>query len=204
MSKRPGVVLVVDDDASVRKSLERLLRSAGYVVEIFPSAEDLLAAGSLPSPACAILDLQMPGLNGIQLQARLLDQGIQCGVLFLSGHGDLEAGVLAMKQGAVNFLSKPVDDDELLFAVEEALVLERRRLQSSETTEQARRRFQLLTRREREVMRLVVQGRLNKQIAADLGISEKTVKAHRASVMRKTGAGSVAALVRLYMVARTE
>lgn len=204
MSEGAGVVVVVDDDASVRKSLERLLRSAGYVVEIFASAEEFLAVGALPTPTCAVLDLQMPGLSGIQLQSRLLQKGIQCGVVFLSGHGNLETGVLAMKQGAVDFLSKPVDDDELLAAIEEALSKERRRLQSSETIDEARNHFHSLTAREREVMQLVVKGRLNKQIAADLNISEKTVKAHRAKVMHKTGAGSVAELVRLHMVARKE
>jgi FixJ family two-component response regulator len=198
------LVVVVDDDASVRKSLNRLFRSAGYNVQTYASGKDFLAVGATTTPTCAILDLAMPGLNGLELQERLLDEGAECGFVFLTGHGNLDAGIKAMKHGAVDFLLKPVDEARLLAAVEESLTEERQRLRVKLSIDDARRHFQALTPREREVMELVVAGRLNKLIAADLGISEKTVKAHRAHVMDKTGARSLAELVRLYIAARDE
>ena len=202
MNSRRNLVLVVDDDASVRKALERLLRSADYDVRMYSSAEEFLADASPSVPACAILDLTMPGLNGLQLQSRLADDRTECGIVFLTGHGDMESAVQAMKHGAVDFLSKPIDETRLLAAVDKSLESQQRRLEASATASDAKRRFQPLTAREREVMELVIAGRLNKVIAAKLDISEKTVKAHRGNVMRKTGAGSVAELVQLYIAAR--
>lgn len=202
MSEQQNLVLVIDDDASVRKSLSRLLRSAGYDARTYASAEEFLADGAPHSPACAVLDLAMPGLDGLELQSRMLERGMACGIVFLTGHGDLEAGIEAMKHGAMDFLSKPIDESRLLAAVEESLNVERQRVHDSVATREARHRFSSLTPRELEVMKLVVAGRLNKLIAVDLNISEKTVKAHRAKVMHKTRSRSVAELVRLYIAAQ--
>lgn len=202
MTEAKGLVVVVDDDASVRKSLGRLLRSAGYTVQTCESAEDYLANGAATPPTCVILDLAMPGQDGIQLQDRLLEDGAECGIVFLTGHGSLDIGIRAMKHGAVDFLSKPIDETRLLDAVEESFVRERQRLRDKLTIEGAQHHFETLTRREHEVMELMIAGSLNKIIAAELGISEKTVKAHRANVMHKTGARSVAELVRLYIAAQ--
>jgi FixJ family two-component response regulator len=199
MNEHPGQVMVVDDDDSVRRSLDRLLRSHGYAVETYPSGEAFLADAAPVPPACAILDLAMPGLSGLELQQRVLDRDLACGIVFLTGHGDLETGIEAMRQGAVDFLSKPIDEVRLLDAVSESLAEQRKLLEEAETMSAARSRLQALTPRERDVMKLVVAGRLNKLIAADLHISEKTVKAHRANVMRKAGVRSVADLVRLYI-----
>lgn len=204
MSEQQNLVLVIDDDESVRRSLGRLLRSTGYDVRTYASAEEFLADGAPRSPACAILDLAMPGLDGLELQSQMLERGVACGIVFLTGHGDLDAGIEAMKHGAVDFLSKPIDESRLLAAVEESLDMERQQLGDSVATREAQRRFSSLTPREFEVMELVVAGRINKLIAADLNISEKTVKAHRAKVMHKSSTRSVAALVRLYIAAQGE
>lgn len=204
MTEPQGFVVVVDDDASVCRSLNRLLRSAGYSVRTYTSGKEFLADGAITAPTCVILDLAMPEINGLEVQDRLVDEGVECGIVFLTGHGDLDAGINAMKHGAVDFLSKPIDEARLLAAVEESLAEERRHLRVNMSIEDARRRFRALTPREHEVMELVVVGRLNKLIAADLDISEKTVKAHRANVMHKTGARSVAELVRLYITAQSE
>jgi FixJ family two-component response regulator len=203
MSEREDLVIVVDDDASVSKSLDRLLRSNGFAAQVFSSGESFLEAGPWPPPYCVVLDLAMPGLNGLELQQRLNDAGIQCGIVFLSGHGNLETGVEAMKHGAVDFLPKPVDEDRLLAAVRESLAGQEELFARDKAGENARLRIDKLTPREHDVMELVVAGRLNKLIAAELDISEKTVKAHRANVMRKTGAKSVAELVRLHITAKT-
>jgi len=192
-------VVVVDDDESVRRSLDRLLRSAGYDVTTYASAEALFANDSPDLPACAVLDLAMPGLNGLEIQARIVSEELPYGVVFLTGHGNLEAGVDAMKHGAADFLTKPVDETRLLAAVERALNDNLTAVEIRTEAKDAESRFSQLTQRESEVMEHVVAGRLNKQIAADLDISEKTVKAHRAQVMRKSRAGSLAELVRLHM-----
>jgi FixJ family two-component response regulator len=202
MSDPQEKIVVIDDDSSVRRSLDRLFRSHGYTVETFSSAEEFLDSTPPSPPACAILDLAMPGLNGLELQAQLLEKGVVCGIVFLTGHGDLESGVAAMKQGAVDFLTKPIDENHLLTATRESLAVQRRLLEQKVTTGDARRRLRELTPREHDVMKLVVAGRLNKLIAKDLGISEKTVKAHRAKVMHKAGVKSVADLVRLYIASR--
>jgi FixJ family two-component response regulator len=202
MSESQGNIIAIDDDRSVRRSLERLFRSHGYPVVTFSSAEEFLNCTPPPPPACAILDLTMPGLNGLELQKQLLDNGVMCGIVFLTGHGDLESGVTAMKQGAVDFLTKPIDEDRLLTAAEMSLAGQRQLLEQNSAIGDARSRLCKLTAREHDVMELVVAGRLNKLIAVDLGISGKTVKAHRANVMAKTGVKSVADLVRLYIASQ--
>lgn len=202
MNTHNGFVFVVDDDAPVRKSLERLLRGAGYTVETFATAADFFAREAPPDAACALLDLAMPGMSGLEIQARINDDEMNYAIVFLTGHGDLETGVGAMRQGAVDFLTKPVDSDRLITAIDQALA---RQLEISKRRSRQRDAdacFSRLTAREREVMDHVVAGRLNKQIAADLNISEKTVKAHRAQVMRKTGAGSLADLVRMHLASK--
>ena len=198
------LIIVVDDDQSVRKSLDRLMRSHGFTVRSYASAEAFLDDSPPQPPACAILDLSMPGLDGLELQKQLLKRHIACGVVFLTGRGDLESRIAAMKHDAVDFLTKPVDDDRLVAAVRKSLEEQRLKLEQDVATENARDRLRSLTPREHEVMILVIHGRLNKLIAADLGISEKTVKAHRASVMRKSGVKSVAELVRLYIASNED
>ncbi|MGF6485004.1 response regulator transcription factor [Paraburkholderia sp. JPY419] len=188
-------VFIVDDDGSVRSALARLLRASGYQVECFDSPEAFLERADLTSmPACLVLDLQMPGMTGLEVQ-RKLDQLLP--IVFLTGHGDIGSSVDAMKGGAVDFLPKPVHDSLLLAAVDRALAracVESRRRHEREEIEE---RMRHLTRREREVMELVVTGRLNKQVASDLGAAEKTIKIHRARVMEKMKARSIVELVRL-------
>ncbi|APA87707.1 response regulator [Paraburkholderia sprentiae WSM5005] len=188
-------VFVVDDDGSVRCALARLLRASGYQVECFESPEAFLERADLTSmPACLVLDLQMPGMTGLEVQ-RKLDQLVP--IVFLTGHGDICSSVDAMKGGAVDFLPKPVRDSLLLVAVDRALAracLESRRRHEREEIEE---RMRHLTRREREVMELVVTGRMNKQVASDLGAAEKTIKIHRARVMEKMKARSIVELLRL-------
>lgn len=189
-------VQLVDDDADVRRALTRLLASAGLPVRAFASAEEFLATAELANAACLVLDLRMPGASGLDLQAALAARGVDLPILFLSGQGDVRSSVSAMKSGAVDFLQKPVDEGELLAAV--ARARERGEFRRAQALEEAelRRRFESLTPRECQVMRLVVEGRLNKQVAAALGSAEKTVKVHRARVMQKMGATSLADLVR--------
>jgi FixJ family two-component response regulator len=185
-----GKVIVVDDDASVRRSLRRLLTGAGYEVEVFASAEEFLDRANGEEPACAVLDLAMPGMDGLALQRELVNNKLPLGLVFLSGHGDIPASVAAMKQGAVDFLTKPVDENAFLPAVERALAGARNQVALSS-------RFSSLSPRELQVMHRVVKGMLNKQIASQLGIAEKTVKVHRAHLMEKTGVRSLAQLVQL-------
>ncbi len=196
--KRPVErVYVVDDDPGVRKSLWRLLRSNGYEVATFASAEELLGRLEPEAAGCALLDVAMPGLDGLALQQRLSERGVALPVLFLTGRGDIPASVKAMKAGAEDFLTKPVDEKVLFAALRRALERGRREREEWRRRSDARERLEALTPREREVLEGVVAGRLNKQIGGDLGISEKTVKVHRARVMEKLGATSVAELVRL-------
>jgi FixJ family two-component response regulator len=190
-------VYVVDDDAAVRKALARLLKSTGYQARDFASAEAFLRDWQdAPAPGCLLLDISMPGLDGLQLQQRLNGSGHTLPIIFVTGHGDIPSTVSAMKAGAVDFLAKPLNDEDLLKAVGEALGRDRR--QRTERTERdtLASRYETLTPRERQVMTLVVGGLLNKQIAATLGASEKTVKIHRGRVMQKMKAHSVADLVR--------
>jgi FixJ family two-component response regulator len=192
------IVFVVDDDESVRRGLNRLFRSAGYQVETFASGEEFLSSGLYrKSPACLVLDLSMPGLTGIDLQERLKALKSALTLVFISGHGDIPTSVRALKSGAVDFLPKPFTDNELIGAVAKALEENIRREQERAELELLQQRAALLTPREREVMSLIVTGKLNKQVAGDLGTTEKTIKVHRAHVLQKMQVQSLAQLVPL-------
>jgi FixJ family two-component response regulator len=197
MAMAPIVVFVVDDDPSVRKSLTRLIAAAGYVVEGFGSAREFLARAPVSGPCCLVLDIRMPGISGLDLQKTLAQAVHRIPVVFITGHGDVPMSVNAMKAGAVDFLTKPFDAEELLDAIQRAVDLDTRDLGREARAGSIRARVKTLTPRERQVFALVVTGMLNKQIAAELGIVEKTVKVHRARVMDKMRAGSLAELVRL-------
>ena len=197
MAEKPPTIFVIDDDASVRKSLARLLSSAGLNVETFPSAEAYLERKPYDGLGCIVLDVCMGGLSGTDLQARLAQSGCDIPIIFLTGHGSIPMGVGAMKQGAVDFLTKPVDDEVLLQAIHQSPGAPRgNRAPAHAKSVRMRARLDTLTPRELEVMRCVLTGALNKQIAARLGIAEKTVKVHRGRVMEKLGITSVAELVR--------
>ena len=195
-------VRIVDDDAAVLKSLDRLLRSAGFAVRTFPSSQDFLRQHDGSAPGCVVLDLSMPGIDGLQLQQALASSGDPCPIIFITGYGDVPTSVRAMKAGAVDFLTKPFDQQELLAAVRSAIDKDRSARAARAERSSIGVRVAALTPREREVMVHVVAGHLNKQIAAELGIAEKTVKVHRARVMKKMGAGSVAELVTMVSSAR--
>jgi len=192
-----SLVFVIDDDASVRKSLARLLRSADYKSEIFESASDFLARAPHDGPSCVVVDVQMPGLTGIELQKDLIQRHREEQLIFITGHGDIPMCAEAMKAGAVDFLRKPFRGDDLLQCVQNALVRSAVQRRHSAEKNGARRVLDLLTPREFEVMQLVITGMLNKQIAGEMGTAEKTVKVHRGRVMQKLGVTSVAGLVRL-------
>jgi len=201
MNAIPTVLYIVDDDPEVRRALARLLRAAGYTTRSYGSASEFLVSGDgRLSAGCIILDLAMPGLNGLELQQCLSASGCHRPIIFLTGNGDISKSVRAMKAGAVNFLTKPVDDSELLAAVEEALKVDAAWRAVRSTRHSVSERLNTLTRRERQVFEQVVAGRLNKQIAAELGIVEKTIKVHRARVMRKMNAGTIVELVHLASV----
>jgi FixJ family two-component response regulator len=197
MTAAAPLVLVVDDDPSVRKSLSRLLESADYAVEAFASAGEFLARGPHAGPCCLVLDVKMPGLTGIQLQEMLAATGRRMSIVFVSGHADVPTSVKAMKAGAVDLLTKPVDVQDLIAAIRRAMTRDEHERATETRLAEVRRRVAMLTARETEVFARVVTGMLNKQIGAALGIGEKTVKVHRARVMEKMQAGSVAELVRL-------
>lgn len=194
-----STVLLVDDDDSVRRALTRLIKSAGYAVQAFASARDFLEYWRITNEgaACLVLDVRMPGLSGLDLQHELLASNILLPIIFITGHGDIPMSVKAMKEGAVDFLPKPVKDKDLLNAIEQALARADHDLREQKELEYVQRRLKTLTPREREVMTLVVRGLLNKQIAFELGTVEKTVKVHRARVMEKMEVQSLADLVRL-------
>jgi FixJ family two-component response regulator len=197
MNAPPERVYLVDDEPAVVKALSRLLRSAGLEAVAFGSAEEFLARVDAESEGCVVLDLAMPGLDGLALQEALAARGIEMPTLFLTGHGDVPQSVRAMKRGAIDFLTKPVDDGVFLRAVREALERGRASRAGREEGARIRKRLATLSPREREVLAGVVAGRLNKQIAGELGIAEKTVKVHRGRVMEKMQAASVAELVRM-------
>ena len=197
MSSSAATVFLVDDELSVRQSLSHLLRAAGFNVAAFVSAQEFLDHYDASSPGCLILDLSMPGLNGLELQEALAAKGSTLPIVFLTGHGDLPSSVRAMKRGAVDFLGKPVDAADLIEAVRVGIEKDRIARQIENELAEIRRRLATLTPREYEVLCHVLSGKLNKQIAADLGTVEKTIKVHRARVMQKVEARSLAELVRL-------
>jgi len=192
-----AIVYIVDDDPSVRKATVRLFRTAGFNVESFRSADEFLEHPASDLPGCVILDLEMPGRSGIELQKELASRQIDLPIVFMTGHADVPTTVTAMKQGAVDFLPKPVEDDQLIETVSRAIENYSAELIQKSDVREFRIRLSLLTRREHEVMMLVIEGLLNKQIAARLGVTEATVKAHRGRVMEKTEVESFAELVRL-------
>jgi FixJ family two-component response regulator len=197
MDRKDVFIFAIDDNLSVRKSLSLLLRSAGYEVRTFVSAEEFLSQAALDSTGCIILDVLMQGMNGLDLQEHLIRHNCHMPIIFMSGHGDIPMSVRAMKKGAVDFLTKPFDDTQLLSLVESAVEQCRREKAALDETRDFRQRLKTLTSREHEVFLNVISGLLNKQIAGDLSIKEHTVKVHRGRVMQKLGVDSVASLVRL-------
>ena len=198
-SQQPPIVFVVDDDVSVRESLELLIKFAGWQPETFASAEEFLARSRTATPSCLILDVSLPALNGLELQKLISADRIDMPIIFITGHGDVPMTVQAMKAGAVEFLTKPFDDEVLLSAIRHAVERSVAVLNEQAEITILRSSYDSLTRREQDVMRLVVAGMLNKQIGLKLGISEITVKAHRGKVMQKMKADSVADLVKTAM-----
>lgn len=196
------VVFIIDDDASVRDALKRLIRSVGLRVELFGSAREFLQRGRPDVPSCLVLDVRLPGIGGLDLQRQLADANVQTPIIFITAHGDIPMSVRAMKAGAVEFLTKPFRDQDLLDAIQIALERDRARLQREAEIAVLRERFESLTLREREVVAMVVSGMPNKQIAGKIGITENTVKVHRSRGMEKMQAQSLADLVK--MVERLE
>jgi FixJ family two-component response regulator len=195
---------LVDDDAAFMRALRRLLRAEGYTVNTWSSAEELLAASHDGALDCLVLDMHLPGLNGLELQDRLAARGFDIPVIFLTGKGDIPTTVRAMRGGAVNFLTKPVTDEDLFAAVRSALEIAARQRACQEQVADVKKRHGTLTPREREVMTHLITGKLNKQIAADLGTSEQTIKVHRMRLLEKFGVRSIAELVRLAALLRIE
>jgi FixJ family two-component response regulator len=197
MKDSAPIVFVVDDDASVREAIRNLLASVSLRAETFGSTREFLSAKRPQSPACLVLDVRLPDVSGLEFQRELAIGGIEIPIVFITGHGDIPMSVQAMKAGAVQFLTKPFRGQELLDAIQEAIAKDRAAWQRRAQTAEVKARYESLTPREKEVMNLVVAGLLNKQIAAELGTSELTIKTHRGRVMEKMEADSVAALVRM-------
>ena len=197
MSPETAVVYVVDDDVSVREAVKNLLRSVGLEVETFGTAQQYLAAKRRDAPGCLVLDVRLPGVSGLDLQRRLLETNIEIPIIFITGHGDIQMSVRAMKAGAVEFLTKPFRDQDLLDAVQQAIARDRAERRQRVETAQIRQRYECLTSREQEILVLVVQGLGNKQIGDELDITEPTVKLHRGRVMQKMEADSLADLIRM-------
>ena len=197
MSSAEPIVYVVDDDLSVRQALSSLIRSVGLRVETFASARDFLRLARPDAPSCLVLDVMLPDSSGLDLPAELRTADVQIPIVFITGHGTIPMSVRAMKAGAVEFLTKPFREEDLIAAIQQALERDRAAREERAELAELRERFEKLTARERDVLALVVTGRLNKQIAAELGTAEQTVKVHRGRVMQKLGVGSVAELVRL-------
>jgi FixJ family two-component response regulator len=197
MTESDSVVFIIDDDLSVRRGLTFLLQSADYRVEAFESAEKFLARHHFPGSGCIILDVRLAGMTGFDLQEELSKADYHLPIIFITGHGDISMGVDAMKKGAVDFLAKPFEDDQLLGAIKRAIEQDKRARAKYDEFQSIRRRLEKLTPREYEIFRYVITGLLNKQIAAELNIAEQTVKIHRSRVMEKLGAYSVPDLVRM-------
>jgi FixJ family two-component response regulator len=197
MAETNGIVFVVDDDPSIREALGSLIRSVGLRVQTFKSAQEFLRHKPPDGPACLVLDVRLPGLSGLDLQEELTHAPVRVPIIFITGHGDIPMSVRAMKAGAVEFLTKPFREQELLDSIQECIERDRAAREERSRMAELRARYDSLSSREREVMALVVRGLLNKQIAGELGISEITIKVHRGQVMQKMQADSLADLVRM-------
>jgi RNA polymerase sigma factor (sigma-70 family) len=197
MTEPNSVVFVIDDDASLREALRSLIRSVGLRVELFASAQEFLQRRGPDVPSCLVLDIRLPGISGLDFQRKLAEASISIPIIFITGHGDIAMSVRAMKAGAVEFLTKPFRDQDLLDAIQHALESDRDRRKRDAEIASLRERFEWLTPREREVLPLVISGLPNKQIAGEIGTSETTVKVHRSQLMRKMGANSLPELVRM-------
>jgi FixJ family two-component response regulator len=195
ISGAAGTVIVIDDDPSVREALESLLRSVGLRVKLYGSVADFVGAEAIDGPTCLVLDVRLPGQGGLDFQRTLAGAGVHTPIIFITGHGDIPMSVQAMKGGAIEFMTKPFRDQDLLDAIQSGLEQDRLDREKEKSLGQLRARFNALTPRERQVMALVVKGQLNKQIAGIVGLSEITVKVHRGGLMRKMEARSVAELV---------